>query len=251
MTPDELNAHEEANRELVEALRRVSQDTSAPPGFLQRVMARADHLPVPRRRWWEWVWQPPLWSMSSGLRLAGVALFVLAIIGAIPQYVAWINAYVMGVPTDTIYEARIQEQLWKKNFTCATQIDHTSSNYAAIMGEDLVVVTWACPSGDVLVTVESLTERASRRSVWVPLEVRQPFTRHLPRLLLSAYATEGKQFASKRAEPIVEVLCQRWLPNGFIKRRIKLADGNCFDEIINPRTGQVVQRQKAPCDRGC
>jgi hypothetical protein len=251
MTPDELNAHEEAHRELVEALRRLSQDTSASAGFFQRVMARADHLPVPRRRFLGWMWPTPLWSTSVSWRLAGAALFVLAIIGAIPQYVAWINAYVMGVPTETIYQARTQEQLWKKNFTCATQIDHTSSRYAAIMGEDIVVVTWACPSGDVLVTLESLSERAARRSVWVPLEVHQPFTQQLPELLRSAYAAEGERVADKRAEPIVEVLCQRWLPNRFIKRRIQLADGNCFDEIINPRTGQVVQRQQAPCERGC
>jgi hypothetical protein len=50
---------------------------------------------------------------------------------------------------------------------------------------------------------------------------------------------------------MVEVLCQRWLPNRFIKRRVQLASGNCFDEIINPRTGEVLQRQKAPCDRSC
>jgi hypothetical protein len=251
MTPDELHAHEEANRELVEALRRVSQETHASPDFRQRVMARADHLPVPRRTIFGWVWPPSWWSPPLGWQLAGVALFVLAVIGAVPQYLAWINAYVMGVPTDTIYEARVQERLWKKNFTCATQIDHTSSNYAAITGEELVVVTWACPSGDVLVTVESSNEHASRRSVWIPLAVRQSFTQHLPWLPNTAHAEGGTQVASKRAEPMVEVLCQRWLPNGFIKRRVQLADGNCFDETINPRTGQVLQRQKAPCDRGC
>ena len=126
MTPDELNSQEEANRELVEALRRVSHDTPAPADFLARVMARADHEPVPRRGVLAWVWQPPLWSMAMGMRLAGAVIFVLAVIGAVPQYIAWINAYVMGVPTETIYEARIQERLWKKNFNCATQLVHNS-----------------------------------------------------------------------------------------------------------------------------
>jgi hypothetical protein len=126
-----------------------------------------------------------------GLRFAAAGLIVLAVVGAIPQYLAWINAYVMGVPTETIYEARIQERLWQKNFTCATQIDQSSSNYAVINGEELVVVTWACPSGDVLVTVESSTDRAARRSVWVPLEVRQSFTWRFPWLPPPAHAEGG------------------------------------------------------------
>ena len=250
MTPDELNAREEANRELVEALRRVSQDTRASPDFVERVMARAVEVPLPQHGFWIWLWQPPLWSGAMSMRLAGAAFLVLAVVGAVPQYLAWINAYVMGVPTETIYEARIQERLWQKNFYCATEIDHSSSNYAVINGEELVVVTWACPSGDVLVTVESSNDRASRRSVWVPLEVRQSFTWRFP-WLPPAHAAGRDQIANKRAEPMVEVLCQRWLPNRFIKRRVQLADGTCFDETINPRTGQVVQRQKAPCERGC
>jgi hypothetical protein len=251
MTPDEFNSQEEANRDLVEALRRVSPDTPAAADFLQRVMARADHEPVPRRGMLAWVWQPPLWSMAMGMRLAGAVLIVLAVIGAVPQYIAWINAYVMGVPAERIYAARTQERLWRKNFTCATQLVHNSSNYAVITGEEVVVVTWACPSGDVLVTVESASDHASRRSVWVPLEVRQPLTYLFPWWPHSAHAEQGEQRVAKRSEPMVEVLCQRWLPNRLIKRRVQLANGNCYDEVINPRTGEVLQRQKAPCDRGC
>jgi hypothetical protein len=251
MTPDELNSQEEANRDLVEALRRVSPEARASADFLARVMTRSDHEPVPRRSILAWVWQPPLWSTAMGMRLAGAALIVLALVGAVPQYIAWINAYIMGVPTDRIYTARIQERLWKKNFNCATQLVHNSSNYAVITGEEVVVVTWACPSGDVLVTVESSSDHASRRSVWVPFEVRQPLTYQFPWWPHSAHAGQEEQSVAKRSEPMVEVLCQRWLPNRLIKRRIQLANGNCYDEVINPRTGEVMQRQKAPCDRGC
>ena len=212
MTPEELNAREEANRELVEALRRVSQDTRASPDFVARVMARAGAGAFPRPGVWAWLWQPPLWSGAMSLRLAGAAFLVLAVIGAIPQYLAWINAYVMGVPAETIYEARIQERLWQKNFYCATEMDQSSSNYAVINGEELVVVTWACPSGDVLVTVESSNDRAARRSVWVPLEVRQSFTWRFPWLPLPAHAEGGAQAANKRAEPMVAVIFRRQSP---------------------------------------
>ena len=54
--------------------------------------------------------------MAMGMRLAGAVLIVLAVVGAVPQYIAWINAYVMGVPTERIYAARTQERLWKKKF---------------------------------------------------------------------------------------------------------------------------------------
>jgi hypothetical protein len=47
------------------------------------------------------------------------------------------------------------------------------------------------------------------------------------------------------------VLCQKWLPNRLIKRRVQLADGRCVDEVVNPRTGRVTSRQDAPCDREC
>jgi hypothetical protein len=251
MTPDELNAREAAHRDLIEALRRASQDTQASPDFVARVMARAEQVSLPRRPWLPWLRLPSLWLAAPRWRLAMAAIFVLAVIGAIPQYLAWINAYVMGVPAAKIYEARVQERLWQKNFACATQLDHSSSNYAVINGEELVVVAWACPSGDVLVTVEAADDQDWRRSVWVSLEERQSFTRRFPWRPRAAHADAEAQVARKRAEPVVEVLCQRWLPNRFIKRRVQLADGNCFDETINPRTGQVVQRQKAPCDRGC
>jgi hypothetical protein len=75
---------------------------------------------------------------------------------------------------------RAQEQLWQKNFACATQLDHNSSNYALIAGEHVVVVTWACPSGDVLVTVESATDESFRRSVWMPLTTRRRMAQHFP-----------------------------------------------------------------------
>jgi hypothetical protein len=187
---------------------------------------------------------------TVGARLAFAALFVLAVIGAVPQYATWIKAYTMGVPVAAIHEAQIQERLWEKNFACATQLDRNSDNYAAIAGEHVVVVTWACPSGDVLVTVESVTDEVSRRSVWIPLEARQT-AGLLEFVVPKAFAAPLPLRLSKRGVPMITVICQKWLPRRFIKRRIQLANGRCFDEILNARTGRVVQRQKAPCDRQC
>jgi hypothetical protein len=102
--------------------------------------------------------------------VAVAVLLLLAMIGAVPQYALWIKAYAWGVPSDAMYTARIQERLWEKNFACAAQLDHSSSTYAALTGEWGTVVVWACPSGDVQVTVESPQEARSRRSVWIALD---------------------------------------------------------------------------------
>jgi hypothetical protein len=184
--------------------------------------------------------------------VALVAGFVLALIGAVPQYMTWINAYVWGIPSDTLYQAKVQERLWKKNFNCATQIDRSSSNYAVIDGERVVVVTWVCPSGDVLVTLESAGDESFQRSIWIPLHTRLQMTQRSSLLLPEAVAAgEGWLRLSQNAAPIVGVLCQKWLPNRLIKRRVQLADGRCVDEIVNPRTGQVLSRKNAPCDGEC
>jgi hypothetical protein len=180
-------------------------------------------------------------------RLAVAVLLILVVMGAVPQYITWFSAYLLGVPADRVYEARAQEMLWQKNFACATQLDHNSSNYALIAGEHVVVVTWACPSGDVLVTVESATDESFRRSVWIPLKMRRRIAQHFPWTVREAVAEQAFQ----QAAPMVGVLCQKWLPNHLIKRRIQLGNGRCVDEVLDPRTGRVVQRQPAPCDRAC
>jgi hypothetical protein len=251
VTPDELARQEDAHREIIEALGKLSHQAQASPDFLGRVMEQADRLPLPRWHILAWLRPEPGWTPTTVTRVAFAVVLVLAMIGAVPQYLAWINAYTLGVPSESIHWAKAQERLWKKNFACATQLANSSSNYAALTGEQVVVVAWACPSGDVLVTLESPVDESFRRSVWISLKTPWQFTRRFPLLVQEALAAAGSQRADIGVAPMVEVLCQRWLPNRFIKRRIQLADGRCFDEVINPRTGQVVSRQNAPCDRAC
>jgi hypothetical protein len=251
MTPDELTRQEEANRDLIKALGQLSQHGQPPPDFLDRVMARAVPLPPPHRWWFAWFPRVPAWPSPMTVRVALALTFVLALVGAVPQYITWINTYVLEEPPDVVYQARVQEQLWKKNFACATEIDRSSSNYAELDGEQVVVVTWTCPSGDVLLTVESPKDESFRRLIWIPLSTRRQMTYHFPWFVREAMAADGWLVVSQSAAQIAGVLCQRWLPNRLIKRRVQLANGRCVDETVNPRTGRVVTRQDAPCDRSC
>ncbi|GIX49655.1 MAG: hypothetical protein KatS3mg131_3866 [Candidatus Tectimicrobiota bacterium] len=237
MTPEELARREAAAHAQVAALRALAETERATPGFAARVLAaaggvrprRAAALPVP-----------------AGL----LVLLGLALLGAVPQYLAWFQALRLKVPPAAVAVARLQEQLWQRNFACAGQLDARSGNYAALTTEAVVVVVWACPSGDVLLTVESPAGAFPRRSLWIahddPL-LRQGLATLWPRLLPVAQAAEKP----RRPAPMVRVLCQRWLPRRLVWRHVQLADGRCQEEVVNPRTGRVVQRRLAPCALAC
>jgi hypothetical protein len=248
---DEFAQHEEEARDLIEVLGKLSHDVQASPGFTARVLAQADELRVPRRGWLRWMTEGLMWPTSTPARVAFAALGLLLCIGAVSQYATWINAYLMGVPSGAVREARLQEQLWEKNFLCATQLDRSSNNYAATTGDNVTVVAWACPSGDVLVTLESTTEETLQRSVWIPLNSTQKAASFLENLVPEAMAAPLLQVAKKQADPIIAVLCQKRLPGKLVKRRIRRANGRCIDEVIDTRSGRVIKRQKAPCTRDC
>lgn len=251
MTPEELKRQEDSARDIIDALARLSRHTQAPPHFAATVMAQAEQSPPPHRglRAWFRLWLQ--WPASPGLHLATVAFVILALCGAVPQYTAWINAYRLDVPSEAIHEAQVQERLWHKNFACATQLDHNSHNYAAIAGERVSVVVWTCPSGDVLVTLESPDQRSRERYVWLELSHHRTAQGFLMPWVRQAFAEDLRPGTPLLTAQAARVLCQKWLPNRMIKRRVQLANGQCRDEIINPRDGTVVERRGAPCDPGC
>jgi hypothetical protein len=92
---DALARQEEANREVIAALGQLARDVEAPPDFVARVLARADQQPAPRPARVSWLGRLP-W----GIDVAVAAVLVLAVVGAVPQYRTWFNAYVRGVPAE-------------------------------------------------------------------------------------------------------------------------------------------------------
>jgi hypothetical protein len=178
-------------------------------------------------------------------------VLILALAGAIPQYATWMTAYVWDIPAAAIHEAKVQHQLWRKNFACATQLDGNSSNYMALTNEHVNVVVWTCPSGDVLVTVQSLHAPSSPRSVWIGLDVSTNLAQRPATFVPHVFAAEKPLRTDRRAVPVVRVLCQRWLPKHLIQRRVKFADGRCQDEVINARTGKMIEHEDAACEMAC
>ena len=251
MRPDEFERHEKSAREIIQAIGRASDDVRVPPHFAARVMAKAGASTKYGRAHWYWLNVLLPWMSSGKLRAAMAVAFVVAVAGAIPQYATWLKAFTTGVPSTALHSALEQERLWEKNFTCATRLDQDSGDYAAITGDKVHVVVWACPSGDVLVTTESPQEAALPRSVWVPLALLPSEASHWTPLIQEAFAVGQGRADGGRLSRIVNVLCQKWLRDGHILRRVRLDNGRCRDEVINTRTGEVVQSRPAPCDPRC
>ena len=251
MRHDEFEQHERAAGDIIHAIGRASDDVRVPPDFRAQVMAKAEPLTSPRPAHLHWRSMALTWMSARRLRVAMALVFVVALGGAIPQYATWFKAFTAGVPSTTLHTALEQERLWEKNFTCATQLDQNSKDYAAIAGDNVHVVVWACPSGDVLVTTESPQEAASPRSVWVPLALSPSGASPWLPLVRQALAAAQRSPAGWRVARITQVLCQKWLSNKRILRRVRLTDGSCRDEVINTRTGRVVRSRPAPCNPQC
>ncbi len=248
MRHDEFARHEANARDLIEALGQLegSRDRQTAADFETQVMARAAQEPEPRRGLWSWLFDGAWVPVNPSVRVAVAALSVLVLVGAVSQYVTWINAYWMGIAPDELREARIQEHLWQKNFDCAAQLNYESANYAAIAGEQVSVVTWACPSGDVLVTLASVSGDVSQRSIWVALDAPELNVQLLDWLTPSAFAASLDRVA-QRQRPRLSVLCQKRLPQKKLLRRMQQKPGQCVDEVIDTRNGRVIERRQAPC----
>jgi hypothetical protein len=93
---DALAQQEAANREVIAALGQLSRDVEASPDFLARVLARADQQPVRRP-----ARQIGLGRLPWGVDVAVAAVLVLALVGAVPQYLTWFHTYVRGGPSET------------------------------------------------------------------------------------------------------------------------------------------------------
>lgn len=251
MQPDELEKHEQSAQEIIHAIGRTSGEVRVPPHFAARVMARAEASTKRGPAHWHLADILVPWMTTGKLRAAVALAFIVAVVGAVPQYATWFKAFTTGVPSTVLHTALEQERLWEKNFTCATKLDQNSEDYAAITGNNVHVVVWACPSGDVLVTTESPVEAALPRSVWVPLARSPGEAGRWRPLIQEAFAGGRRQPEGLRLARVVNVLCQKWLRDGRILRRVRLDSGSCRDEVINTRTGRVVRSRPAPCDARC
>lgn len=184
-----------------------------------------------QKKWWQWLIMYP-------------TIFI-AIIGAIPTALGYYKSWRIGVPFDKTQIALEQNRLWQKNYECSkSEFMSIKSNH------NIEVGTIICLSGDILIKVQS--PDAKPVFWWVGLKTFES----------NDQAAIGLWFinraqAEERLAPIVVaqnnsvVLCQRWLDNGRLLRRIEIQGKGCFDEVVNTYTGQIEKRDSVPCDQHC
>ena len=190
--------------------------------------------------WWarviEWVTEHPRQASA----LAGL------VVAALPAPLQLAGAMLLGVPYADFLPALRENQLWKENLACASApFDGLAT--ARNMQVDAVV----CQSGNVLVRVKSPNGSTAYR--WVPLDSVIDQTAGTFGLIGTAHA-EGVPARAAVLAPLLlaggsnfEVICQQWLGNGLVKRRLQdRSSGKCIDEVVNTYTGKVVSSSPAP-----
>jgi len=163
-----------------------------------------------------------------------------AAIGAIPQYGNWILALRRGVPANAVQIADEDTRLWEKNAQCA--LDGHPQTVAS--NSTVQVSAIVCPNGDILLTIIKSGEKLFR---WIG------YARHGKLALLSPLekATAGTAIAATSMQAPEEVICQKWIRQGLLLRRVKLPEGGCQDEVVDTYKGKVMKRSPAPCEPSC
>ncbi|HPF59067.1 MAG TPA: hypothetical protein PK820_09775 [Candidatus Competibacteraceae bacterium] len=182
-------------------------------------------------KWWQWVFMYPT--------------LIIAIAGAIPTVLGYYKSWKIGVPFDKTQIALEQNRLWQKNYECSNNEFRSVKNNL-----NIEVGTIICLSGDVLIKVQ--IPDAKPMFWWVGLKTFESNDQAGIDLWFIDRAQAEEKFT-----PIVVaqnnsvVLCQKWLDNGRLLRRVDTQGKGCFDEVINTYTGQIEKRDSAPCDGRC
>jgi hypothetical protein len=190
----------------------------------QRLDEPKEDKPKPDK-WWKWLLLYPTLGIS--------------ILSSIPTYIELVGSMGLNVPFGQYKAAMKESELWKENIECAAApFDGLTNKHNVAV--DAVV----CQSGNVLVRVKPPEKKTAYK--WVPLEVAPE--RVALNFVGSAYAQ-----TLDRPVPLAQanffVLCQQWMGNGMIRRRISNRNaGRCFDEVVNTYNGQVLSTNPAPCN---
>jgi hypothetical protein len=176
-------------------------------------------------KWWKWVLLYPTLAIS--------------VISAVPTYIEFVGSNLLDVPFGEYREAKRENELWQENINCAAAPFDGLKNKHNVEVDAVV-----CQSGNVLVRVKPPDNKTKYR--WVPLET--PAQQRTAASLISTAHARSLRVVGEIAQGNFVVICQQWLGNGMIRRRIQDINGRrCFDEVVNTFNGQVVSTTAAPC----
>lgn len=186
------------------------------------------------KRWWQWLLLYPT--------------FAVAVLGAVPTYWDKYQAQKLGVESGRSAWALRQTELWKRNMECSaapfewvqtadnTKVDATICHTTG----DIFVRFLLAQGGQVLafVSKDELTGGGKAEGAKMALS---------DLLLPTAHAATPLSVSSGQPET---VLCQRWIADGRLLRRVSTPQG-CFDLVVNTYKGVVESSTSAPCNPRC
>ncbi len=166
--------------------------------------------------------------------------FGVAVIAAIPTVHELVESSIMNVSVGQSEIAKKRNEMWRKNMTCAAApLD------PLVTETNLQVDATICKSGDVLIRVfgpeeQQFFEWVAVDKMFTPEQSVASFS-----LFSSAIAKENLEHSAQQSG--ARVLCQRWLDNVLLLRRVEYYGRGCFDETVNTYTGYLVGSVSAPC----
>mgnify|MGYP003625765735 CR=1 FL=1 len=183
------------------------------------------------KKWWQWFLLYPA--------------FAIALIGAIPTYMELLSSYQKDVEFGNSKKAAMNLIMWRKNLSCTAQpMDpYTTTSFIKV---DAAI----CESGDVFVRIT--TPRNENFFEWVSLDnVSKPHALNSAKVSFNLFK---QAYASQNAVNDVlqyngpQVLCQKWLNQNLLMRRVHYQGRGCFDETINTYSGKIIKSVPAPCN---
>lgn len=177
-------------------------------------------------KWWKWLLLYPT--------------LVISILSSIPTYIELIGSRWLNVPYGQYKTAVRENELWKENIQCAAAPFDGLKN-----SNNIEVDAVICQSGAVLVRVKPPEKNTAYK--WVPLDTQTD-----RKVAFSIFSTAHAQAAPPTmqiAQANYSVICQQWIGNGIVRRRIHDRNTNrCTDEVVNTFNGQVISTNPAPCN---
>ena len=187
-----------------------------------------ENKPARPTKWWQWFLIYPV--------------LVTSIIGAIPTYIEAIKSAKYDVAFGKSSIAIEQDNLWQKNLACTSApLDPFVTSY------NVEVDATICKSGDVLVKVFKPNGKQFYR--WVAVEAEIFKANNLFGNI--AYAATIEECGPVDLAVSRTIICQKYLGNGRMLRRISVPGQGCFDEIINTYTGEIISTRPASCNSDC
>lgn len=185
--------------------------------------------------------------------VAGTSLIFIGIYGDFyktpksPETTSQLPPPTAGIPEEKVCVAEDQHKLFEKNYECLRKPPD-----GTITKDNVRTDSTLCASGDILLHIKKAPGFQDKLH-WVSSTAFRLENASAISLIQDAIAANWKDnqtlaqdrwFGDDRTQ---SVLCQQWLEQGYILRRIQYANGQCFDETINTYTGEIISRVPATC----